>query len=236
MEADMKVLTPGMEDYLEAILNLTKRDRVARVKDIAKSLGVTTPSVVSALSSLVQKNLVKHERYGYVELTEEGTEKAKEVDGQHKLLFTLLNEIMGVDPDTAYQDACKMEHHLSKETVHRIKQFISFLNEHKEDGSHFISKYREFLNREEMMKAKTKDEVLTLEDLKPGDKGKVIKIKGKGNLRKRLLDMGVIPGTEIHLKKVAPLGDPVDVIVKGYHLSLRKEEAKDVLIERSRTS
>jgi Fe2+ transport system protein FeoA len=72
----------------------------------------------------------------------------------------------------------------------------------------------------------------TLRDLKPGEKGKVIKIKGKGNLKKRLLDMGIVPETEIQLEKVAPLGDPVDILVKGYHLSLRKEEARDILLEK----
>lgn len=233
----MKALTSGMEDYLETILNLTMRDKVARVKDIAKSLGVTTPSVVSALNSLSQKKLIKHEKYGYVELTEEGAEKAKEIDGQHKLLFTLLSDIMGIDPEIAYRDACKMEHHLSKETVNRIKQFVQFIEEHQEDKAIFFKRYRKYLTQEEkMMRAEAGAEVVTLEDLMPGDKGKVVSLKGKGGIRKRLLDMGVIPGTEVQLKKVAPLGDPIDVVIKGYHLSLRKEEAREILITRGKGS
>lgn len=233
----MKALTSGMEDYLEAILNLTLRNKVARVKDIANSLGVTTPSVVSALNSLAQKNLIKHEKYGYVELTQEGTEKAKEIDDQHQLLFTLLRDIMGIDPEIAYKDACKMEHHLSKETVHRIKQFVHFIVEHQEDKANYFSKYRRYLNQEEKVeKTETKAEVVTLEDLMPGEKGKVLNIKGKGGIRKRLLDMGVTPGTEVQLKKVAPLGDPIDVVIKGYHLSLRKEEAREILITRGKGS
>jgi len=72
----------------------------------------------------------------------------------------------------------------------------------------------------------------TLEDLKPGEKGKVISVKGKENLKKRLLDMGVVPGAEIKLEKIAPLGDPIDILVKGYHLSLRKKEAGNILLER----
>ncbi len=233
----MKALTSGMEDYLEAILNLTMRDKVARVKDIAKSLGVTTPSVVSALNSLSQKKLIKHEKYGYVELTEEGTERAKEVESQHQLLFTLLSDIIGIDPEVAYKDACKMEHHLSKETVNRIKQFVHFIEEHQEDKANYFSKYRRYLNQEEKMgKTEPKPDVVTLEDLMPGDKGKVVNIKGKGGIRKRLLDMGVTTGTEIQLKKVAPLGDPIDVVIKGYHLSLRKEEARKILIARGKGS
>ncbi|MBW2039280.1 MAG: ferrous iron transport protein A [Deltaproteobacteria bacterium] len=76
------------------------------------------------------------------------------------------------------------------------------------------------------------EEMLTLKEFKPGQKGKVLRLKGKGEVKRRLLDMGIVPGTEIQVEKVAPLGDPVDVLVKGYHLSLRKEEAELVLIER----
>ncbi|HOP86640.1 MAG TPA: ferrous iron transport protein A [Syntrophorhabdaceae bacterium] len=72
----------------------------------------------------------------------------------------------------------------------------------------------------------------TLEGLKPGEKGKVIKVEGDKNLKRRLLDMGVVPGVEIKLEKVAPLGDPIDILVKGYHLSLRKKEARIILLER----
>ncbi len=70
-----------------------------------------------------------------------------------------------------------------------------------------------------------------LSDLKPKSKGKIKKIEGVGNLKKKLLDMGVIPGSPFEIVKVAPLGDPVDVKIKGYHLSLRKEEAKNIAVD-----
>ena len=70
-----------------------------------------------------------------------------------------------------------------------------------------------------------------LSELKPKEKGKIVKVGGSGPLRRRLMDMGVIPGTQVEVAKVAPLGDPVDIVLKGYHLSLRKEEAKDILVE-----
>jgi len=70
-----------------------------------------------------------------------------------------------------------------------------------------------------------------ISDLKPGDKGKIKKIEGSSNLRRKLLDMGIIPGSPFEIIKLAPLGDPVDVKIKGYHLSLRKEEAATVLVE-----
>ncbi|PIV20081.1 MAG: DtxR family transcriptional regulator [Deltaproteobacteria bacterium CG03_land_8_20_14_0_80_45_14] len=231
----MEALTPSLEDYLEAIWTISLREKVARVKDIAKCLAVTTPSVVSALNVLLEKNLIKHESYGYIELTDQGALKAKEVDEHHKLLFTLLNEIFGINAGIASKDACKIEHHLSKETVKRIEQFIQFLQEHQEEKTFFTSRFKGFVEKgeEDMGDKKESKADFTLRDLKPGEKGKVVKIKGKGNLKKRLLDMGIVPGTEIQLEKVAPLGDPIDILIKGYHLSLRKDEAKDILITRS---
>jgi len=83
-----------------------------------------------------------------------------------------------------------------------------------------------------MAEKKREKEAFTVKDLKPGERGKVLNIKGKGDLKKRLLDMGMVPGAEIKLEKVAPLGDPIDILIKGYHLSLRKEEAKEILLKK----
>lgn len=73
--------------------------------------------------------------------------------------------------------------------------------------------------------------LLFLNELKAGQQGKIVKVKGEGTIRRRLLDMGVIRGTGIEMERVAPLGDPVEVKLKGYHLSLRKEEAANIQVE-----
>ena len=74
-------------------------------------------------------------------------------------------------------------------------------------------------------------EVKPLSELKPGQKGMISKVGGSGQTHRRILDMGVVPRTEIEVERVAPLGDPIEVKVKGYHLSLRKEEAANVYVE-----
>ncbi|MDD5040770.1 MAG: ferrous iron transport protein A [Patescibacteria group bacterium] len=71
----------------------------------------------------------------------------------------------------------------------------------------------------------------TLNEMRPGEACTVKSIRGDGALKKRLLDMGFMRGTRVEVMKVAPLGDPVDIKVKGYHLSLRKQEAASVLVE-----
>ena len=73
--------------------------------------------------------------------------------------------------------------------------------------------------------------IKSLSELKPKEKGRITKVSGGGNVHHRLLDMGFISGSEIELERVAPLGDPIEVKIKGYHLSLRKEEAANIQIE-----
>ena len=70
-----------------------------------------------------------------------------------------------------------------------------------------------------------------LSELKPGQKGKVLQIGAIGPLKRRLMDMGVIKGEEIEVRKVAPFGDPIEVSVKNYNLSFRKKEAEGIIVE-----
>ena len=70
-----------------------------------------------------------------------------------------------------------------------------------------------------------------LKALKPGQKGRVIKIKGRSETNKRIAAMGMTPGSLVEVERVAPLGDPIDVKVKGYHLSLRKDDAESIEVE-----
>jgi len=72
---------------------------------------------------------------------------------------------------------------------------------------------------------------MTLADLKTGKSGKILKIQVSGALKRRLMDMGVVAGTDVRVEKVAPLGDPIEVRIKSYALSLRLEEARKIDVE-----
>lgn len=72
---------------------------------------------------------------------------------------------------------------------------------------------------------------MTLKELKPGQEGTVINIGEKGSARRRIMDMGVTPGVIIKVIKVAPLGDPIEINIRGYELSLRKDEAKQIVVK-----
>ena len=70
-----------------------------------------------------------------------------------------------------------------------------------------------------------------LSELKPREKGMIIKVAGRGRIHRRLLDMGLVSGSEVNVVRVAPLGDPMQVRIKGYNLTLRKEEAANIQVE-----
>ncbi len=71
----------------------------------------------------------------------------------------------------------------------------------------------------------------TLKQAKVGDRVKVVRLHGEGAIKRRIMDMGITKGVEIHVRKVAPLGDPVEVTVRGYELSLRKADADMIEVE-----
>ncbi len=115
-----KAITSVMEDYLETIFNLEQDKRVVRVKDIAGRLKVKMPSVTSMLRNLSDRGLVNYEKYEYVFLTDEGSAIGKEIHRRHEILFRFLTLILNIEPAKAAEEACRMEHVLSPETMERL--------------------------------------------------------------------------------------------------------------------
>jgi Fe2+ transport system protein FeoA len=72
---------------------------------------------------------------------------------------------------------------------------------------------------------------MLLSEMKEGEKGVVIRVAGNGALRRRILEMGIVKGTEVFVEKYAPLKDPIELILKGFHISLRVEEAAQITVE-----
>jgi DtxR family Mn-dependent transcriptional regulator len=113
-------MTQSLEDYLEMVSFLADEGQV-RVTDIAGRLKVSKPSVLTALKTLEEQGLLEHERYRTVTLTEKGVVRASEIRERHRFLTSFLRDTIGVNPETAEQDACKMEHVLSEETLDKMK-------------------------------------------------------------------------------------------------------------------
>lgn len=120
----MTIYTQSEEDYLEAFYVIGIKNDVVRVKDVSNFLNVTMPSVVSAVRSLSDKGLVQQERYGHIELTQEGEEIAKTIYARHQLLYKFFHEVLGLEETEAQENACRVEHHLSKEALKGIENLV----------------------------------------------------------------------------------------------------------------
>ncbi|MGQ9631270.1 MAG: metal-dependent transcriptional regulator [bacterium] len=122
-------LTSNMENYLEKIYELKDRNGVARMKDIAEGLNVKMPSVTEAVQKLSKKGLINYEKYGYVELTEAGGRIGEEIRRRHNTLALFLRDVLGIDEETAQEDACGMEHIVSAETLDKMLKLVKLLRE-----------------------------------------------------------------------------------------------------------
>ena len=142
--------TPSMEDYLEAIANLQEEGKVVRVNQISQRLGVKMSSVTSALKKLSEQGLVEHERYGYVGLTTEGNRIAGGVVQRHRALSHFFVEALDIDPKTAEEDACKIEHVISPLGLERMVKFVEFIKACPLGEANFPKRYKYFLEHGEL--------------------------------------------------------------------------------------
>jgi len=244
-------LTGSLEDYLEAIFNIIVEKEAVRPEDIAKRLRVSNASVTGALQALAEKGLIDYAPYDVISLTPTGKTAAKDVVRRHEVLRDFFVKVLAVEESAADKAACEMEHSIPKVILERFIQFVEFVDTCPRGGSKWIAGFGYHCDHgdtrdncekcislalEEVKKRKQQGGGKTmaaanLKDLKPGEKGKVLKISARREASKRIVEMGVTPGAVVEIERVAPLGDPIDIKVKVYHLSLRKEEAQGIEIE-----
>ncbi|MHC4148250.1 MAG: metal-dependent transcriptional regulator [Planctomycetota bacterium] len=137
-------LSASLEDYLEAIFNLSGQSKVARSKDIAKLLGVSRASVTGALRVLKEKGLANYKPYDSVTLTEAGRAAAAEVVRRHNILKSFFVNVLGIKTEIAQNAACKAEHTLGPEVITRLLLFIEFVTKNSEKGYGLANKFEEF--------------------------------------------------------------------------------------------
>lgn len=244
-------LTASMEDYLEAIFHIIEEKHAVKPRDIARRLKVSYASVTGALRSLSEKELINYTPYDLITLTDAGEVAAKDVVRRHEVLHDFFVEVLALPDSDADVAACQMEHSIPKKVVDRFVKFVEFIETCPRGGEKWIKGFeyqcdhsgtRENCERciatclDETRQRRGQEgekrmETSSLKDLKPGQKCKVLKVRGRTQAGRRIVEMGVTPGSVIELERIAPLGDPIDIKVKGYHLSLRKEEAAGIDVE-----
>ncbi len=133
-------LTEALEMYLKVIYEIESESGSASVTDIAERLGVRSPSVTAALQRLADMDMVGYEKYRAVTLTKKGRTIAKRLLRTHDVLRELF-VILGVDEDTAEEDACEIEHMIHPATFKRLAAFLRFMNS-SDKGRRLIEEFR----------------------------------------------------------------------------------------------
>jgi len=242
-------LSSSLEDYLEAIYMIALDKRAARAKDIADRMKVHRSSVTNALRMLKKYALVNYAPYDIITLTAKGERMGEEIARRHEVLRDFFVKVLAIEKGLADETACQMEHSVSKEVLDRFIRFVDYVEACPRGGAKWIKGFGYYCTegcsledcercvedcldgvrvRKQQQEAGAVDNVVALDTLRPGEKVRVSRIKGDSPFARRIRAMGVTPGTVIEVEKVAPLGDPVDIKVRGYHLSLRKEDLRSI--------
>jgi DtxR family transcriptional regulator, Mn-dependent transcriptional regulator len=243
-------LSASLEDYLEAILVLSRQKKVVRVRDIASYTRVAMSSVNGAVKRLLEQDLVIHERYEFVELSEKGAKLAEKILERHNLLTHLLRDILHVNPETAEKDACTIEHHLSQETLNHILDFFFFV-EVCPKGAKTWKNYSHKCIEGECMDEECMDEDcsfrkiwkegrrriatgkkdLRIGHIRPGNSMKVVKIDASDKDKKQITEKGIDLNKTIEIIKWSSSKDTVDLKIDQKTITMTKEEAAMIVVE-----
>lgn len=137
-------LSESLENYLEVILELEHTQKVARAKEIAERLRIQPGSVTGALRNLSEKGYINYEPYSYITLTEKGRKWAEEISYRHQALQNFLLNVLQIDPATAEDTACRMEHAIDKKTIDRLVHFIDYILSCPRTGQQWIQSFADY--------------------------------------------------------------------------------------------
>ncbi len=211
------MLSENEEEYLEGIYSLLENNEKPSTSRIAEAMGVSRASVSEMVKKLGDKGFLKHQRYGEIELTEEGTTVARKIKRKHRLLESLLG-FLGMRE--VHDEACKLEHGISEESADAICRFLGSPERCPDDNKNIPKCGRdcsECLSR-------------TLAEILPDKEVTVVRMMCGRKASMRLNELGFVPGERIRVIKSISNG-PIEVEVKGTKVAIGNGLARKVLVE-----
>lgn len=119
------ILSSGLEDYLECIFNNIEKKGSVKAIEISKELDVSRASVTDALHRLADKEYIHYERYGSIEITKKGIDKAREVIDKHTILTNFFENILNLTHEEASENACRIEHVITSNAFKKLKEYTA---------------------------------------------------------------------------------------------------------------
>ena len=185
------MITARIEDYLEELFLLESTGRSVTVTDLADRLKITKGTVTATVQKLVELELVNHERYGTLHLTEAGRQKGMTVFRRHEGFRAFFHELLGLDREKSSEMACSMEHYVDSVTEERLYALLEYFRKAKAEHQPGV---------DEAFLAIEKPILLVPVPLtlcEPGSSGAILRLTADEPLRKKLVDMGFANGAEV---------------------------------------
>ena len=230
----MGLNSASVEEYLEAIYDFNEKNELAKNQDLSEKLKVSPPSVTQMIQRLAQEGLVLYKPYKGTQLSGKGMALAQKVVRKHRLLEIFLHKTLKLPLEKVHEQACRMEHSLDDETASALCKALD-KPEKCIDDDPIPECSLDVQDCDECEEARSRHPehplITQLSNLKPDEKGKVKFIRGGKHSNKRILDMGLTPGTYLKMVNAAPFNGPVEVEVRGTSLALGRGLASQIFIE-----
>lgn len=225
------------EEYLEAIYDIAGVNGAATTNDVANRLGVTAPSVTEAFNRMASCGLVKYKSHKGASLTAKGLKIATRLKRKHRLIEVFLKNVLHIDPKKVHEPACKLEHSFPDEIADSLCRNLKGPDKCPHGMpippcNLDVDSCQKCLSARDAEIAKNrKSKIISVTDLKPGKKGKIVFIHGGKNIVQRLSDLGLTPGTVISPIRSAPMKGPVEICVRGSNVIVGRNIAEDIFIQ-----
>ena len=187
------MLSPRIEDYLEELFLLESTGRKVTVTDLAERLKITKGTVTATVQKLVEIELVKHERYGNLHLTDAGRRRGMTVFHRHEGFRAFFHEMLGLDRDHSSEMACSMEHYVDAVTEERLYALLEYFRKARAEHQPWVDEIFLAIEKPVLLAPVP----LTLCD--PGSEGAILRITADEPLRKQLVKKGFVIGAEVKL-------------------------------------
>lgn len=214
------MLTPAVEEYLEAIYKMQQGDEPLIAARLAERMEVSPPTVADMLRRMQEGGLIRANRKDGITLTKKGLENAETLVRRHRLAERLLTDVLGLPWDEVHDEACRLEHAISDPVEEKLLEVLG--NPETCPHGHPIPGVK---------RKKKREEAVPLSNLDVGDEGIIERVtEEEPQLLQYLADLGMLPNAKISIKEVAPFRGPVLVKVAGAQYALGQEVAAKIMV------
>jgi DtxR family Mn-dependent transcriptional regulator len=234
-------MSTSTEEYLEALYYLSRESEPVSTSAISKRLNIAPASVTQMIHKLAHDDYVNYSPYQGATLTPKGYRSAEKMTRKHRLLERFLYDVLKIKKNRVHKEACEMEHALSDDTSRAMCQFLKSPHKCPDDG-HIIppcdlgfsscEECRQWGQNNPQKIPKRETEIISLTDLKENQEGLISFIRGDSATLRKLLDLGLKPGTKVRVLHVAPPDGPTEISCQNSRLSLANELAWNVFVKK----